>query len=316
MLRHSAKADYTRKEEKLASTTISKNKIKKSVGDTIVDILIYVILGLIALSTVLPFLYVVAGSFATEKELTEKAFFIIPTVWSANAYRYAIHTANILRGLKNSFILTIAGTTLCMLMSLMFAFSLSKSHLRGRNWIMNMVIVTMLFGGGMIPSFIVFKAYGLYNTYWALILPGLISPFNMIIIKKFFQGLPVELDEAAYMDGANDLQIFVKVALPLSKPVIASISLFYGVGFWNDYFGAMIYLQDAIKYPIQIQLRSIILLSSNIADASFDYDMNGTPPSKAVKMACTVIATLPILCIYPFVQKYFTKGVMVGAVKG
>lgn len=300
----------------MASTTISKNKIKKSVGDTIVDILIYVILGLIALSTVLPFLYVVAGSFATEKELTEKAFFIIPTVWSANAYRYAIHTANILRGLKNSFILTIAGTTLCMLMSLMFAFSLSKSHLRGRNWIMNMVIVTMLFGGGMIPSFIVFKAYGLYNTYWALILPGLISPFNMIIIKKFFQGLPVELDEAAYMDGANDLQIFVKVALPLSKPVIASISLFYGVGFWNDYFGAMIYLQDAIKYPIQIQLRSIILLSSNIADASFDYDMNGTPPSKAVKMACTVIATLPILCIYPFVQKYFTKGVMVGAVKG
>lgn len=300
----------------MASTTISKNKIKKSVGDTIVDILIYVILGLIALSTVLPFLYVVAGSFATEKELTEKAFFIIPTVWSANAYRYAIHTANILRGLKNSFILTIAGTTLCMLMSLMFAFSLSKSHLRGRNWIMNMVIVTMLFGGGMIPSFIVFKAYGLYNTYWALILPGLISPFNMIIIKKFFQGLPVELDEAAYMDGANDLQIFVKVALPLSKPVIASISLFYGVGFWNDYFGAMIYLQDAVKYPIQIQLRSIILLSSNIADASFDYDMNGTPPSKAVKMACTVIATLPILCIYPFVQKYFTKGVMVGAVKG
>lgn len=308
--------DCTRKEEKLASTTVSKNKIKKSAGDTIVDIIIYVVLGLIALSTVLPFIYVVAGSFATEKELTERAFFLIPTVWSANAYRYAIHTANILRGLKNSVILTISGTTLCMLMSLMFAFSLSKSHFRGRNWIMNMVIVTMLFGGGMIPSFIVFKAYGIYNTYWALILPGLISPFNMVIIKKFFQGLPTELDEAAYMDGANDLQIFVKVALPLSKPVIASISLFYGVGFWNDYFGAMIYLQDALKYPIQIQLRSIILLSSNIADATFDYDMNGTPPSKAVKMACTVIATLPILCVYPFVQKYFTKGVMVGAVKG
>lgn len=292
-------------------------KVKKSLGDRIVDVIIYVVLGMIAISTILPFLYVFAGSFATEKELTEKAFFIVPSVWSLNAYRYAIKTANILRGLKNSVILTTLGTVLCMFFSLTFAFPLSKTHFRGRNFIMNMVIVTMLFSGGMIPSFIVYKAYGLYDTYWALILPGLISPFNMIIIKKFFQGLPVELDEASYMDGANDLQIFLKVALPLSKPVIASISLFYGVGFWNDYFGSMIYLQTAEKYPIQIQLRSIILQSSTIVDNMVnDFDINGTPPDKAVKMACTVIATVPILCVYPFVQKYFTKGVMVGAVKG
>ena len=291
-------------------------KVKKSLGDRIVDVIIYVVLGLIALSTVLPFLYVLAGSFATEKELTEKAFFIIPTVWSLNAYQYAIKTANILRGLRNSIILTVSGNFMCMLFSLLFAYPLSKSHFRGRNWIMNLVIVTMLFGGGMIPSYIVYQAYGLLDTYWALILPGLISPFNMIIIKKFFQGLPTELDEASYMDGANDLQIFTKVALPLSKPVIASISLFYGVGFWNDYFGSMIYLQTPEKYPIQIQLRSIILLTSTISDTMIDYDMNGTPPDKAVKMACTVIATVPILIVYPFVQKYFTKGVMVGAVKG
>ena len=291
-------------------------KVKKSLGDRIVDVIIYVVLGLIALSTVLPFLYVLAGSFATEKELTEKAFFIIPSVWSLNAYQYAIKTANILRGLRNSLILTALGTFMCMLFSLLFAYPLSKSHFRGRNWIMNLVIVTMLFGGGMIPSYIVYQAYGLLDTYWALILPGLISPFNMIIIKKFFQGLPTELDEASYMDGANDLQIFTKVALPLSKPVIASISLFYGVGFWNDYFGSMIYLQTPEKFPIQIQLRSIILLTSTISDTMIDYDMNGTPPDKAVKMACTVIATLPILMVYPFVQKYFTKGVMVGAVKG
>lgn len=291
-------------------------KVKKSMGDRVVDVIIYVVLGLIALSTVLPFLYVLAGSFATEKELTEKAFFIIPTVWSTNAYQYAIKTANILRGLRNSIFLTILGTFMCMLFSLLFAYPLSKSHFRGRNWMMNLVIVTMLFGGGMIPSYIVYQAYGLLDTYWALILPGLISPFNMIIIKKFFSGLPLELDEASYMDGANDLQIFTKVALPLSKPVIASISLFYGVGFWNDYFGSMIYLQTPEKYPIQIQLRSIILLTSTISDTMIDYDMNGTPPDKAVKMACTVIATVPILMVYPFVQKYFTKGVMVGAVKG
>lgn len=292
-------------------------RVRKSTGDRIVDVIIYVALGLIALSTVLPFLYVVAGSFATEKELTEKAFFIIPTEISLNAYQYAIRTANILRGLKNSIILTIMGTVMCMLFSLSFAYPLSKMHFRGRNWIMNLVIVTMLFSGGMIPSYMVINAYGLYDTYWALVLPALINPFNMVIIKKFFTGLPVELDEASYMDGANDLQIFTRVALPLSKPVIASISLFYGVGFWNDYFNSMIYLQTAEKFPIQIQLRSIILLSSTFSDAMMDfYDMNGAPPDKAVKMACTVIATVPILCIYPFVQKYFTKGVMVGAVKG
>lgn len=292
-------------------------KVRKSTGDQIVDVIIYVALGLIALSTVLPFLYVFAGSFATEKELTEKAFFIIPSEWSLNAYQYAIRTANILRGLRNSILLTILGTVCCMAFSLSFAYPLSKTHFRGRNWMMNMVIFTMLFGGGMIPSYLVYQAYGLLDSWWALILPGLISPFNMIIIKKFFQGLPVELDEASYMDGANDLQIFTKVALPLSKPVIASISLFYGVGFWNDYFNAMIYLSTAEKYPIQIQLRSIILQTSKIADNQvLDYDMFGAPPDKAVKMACTVIATVPILIVYPFVQKYFTKGVMVGAVKG
>ena len=291
-------------------------RVIRSTGDRIVDVIIYVVLGLIALSTVLPFLYVLAGSFATEKELTEKAFFIIPSVWSINAYKYAIQTANILRGLRNSVLITILGTVMCMLFSLTFAYPLSKSHFRGRNWIMNLVIVTMLFSGGMIPTYIVVQSYGLLDSWWALVLPALINPFNMIIIKKFFSGLPVELDEASYMDGANDLQIFVKVALPLSKPVIASISLFYGVGFWNDYFNAMIYLQDAKKFPIQIQLRSIILQTAKIADTLIDYDLNGTPPDKAVKMACTVIATVPILIVYPFVQKYFTKGVMVGAVKG
>ncbi|MCR5129064.1 MAG: carbohydrate ABC transporter permease [Lachnospiraceae bacterium] len=286
-------------------------------GSKVTDIIIYLFLGLIALSTVLPFLYVLAGSFATEKELTEKAFFIVPEVWSLNAYKYAIRSANILRGLKNSIILTLMGTTFCMVFTLLFAYPLSKTHLRGRNFLMNMVIITMLFSGGMIPSYIVFNAYGLYDTYWALVLPALISPFNMIIVKKFFQEIPSELEEAAYMDGCTDIVTFIKIVLPLSKPVIASISLFYGVGFWNDYFSSMIYLKTAEKFPIQIQLRSIILLTSQVSDAVMDYyDMNGAPPDKAVKMACTVIATVPILLIYPFVQKYFTKGVMVGAVKG
>ncbi len=290
---------------------------KKHLGGTLADIIIYAILGLIALSTVLPFLYVIAGSFATDKELTEKAFFIIPEVWTLNAYRYAIRTVNILRGLRNSVLLTALGTVMCMAFTTLFAYPLSKSHLRGRNFIMNMVIVTMLFGGGMIPSYMVYCAYGLYDTYMALILPALISPFNMIIVKKFFQELPKELEDAAYVDGCGDMGTFVRIILPLAKPVIASVSLFYGVGFWNDYFNAMIYLRTPEKYPVQVQLRSIINLTNLAADMNMDYyDLTGTPPDKAVKMACTVIATVPILAIYPFVQKYFTKGVMVGAVKG
>ena len=292
-------------------------RIKKSLGGRIADVIIYVILGLIAVSAVLPFLYILGGSFATNKELTEKAFFIIPEVWSLNAYKYAVKTANILRGLKNSIIITVLGTVLCMVFTMLFAYPLSKPHFRGRNLIMNMVIITMLFGGGMIPSYIVYCAYGLYNTYWALVLPALISPFNMIIIKKFFQELPSELEDAAYVDGCGDIGTFVKIMLPLSKPVIASISLFYGVGFWNDYFNSMIYLKSAEKFPIQIQLRSIIQLTSQVSEIAMDYyDTSGAPPDKAVKMACTVIATVPILMVYPFIQKYFTKGVMVGAVKG
>ena len=147
-------------------------KVKKSLGDQIVDVIIYLVLGLVALSTVLPFLYVIAGSFATEKELTEKAFFIIPEVWSLNAYKYAINTANILQGLRNSLLLTALGTSMCMIFSLTFAYPLSKPDFRGKNWIMNMVIVTMLFSGGMIPSYLVITAYGLRDTWWALVLPA------------------------------------------------------------------------------------------------------------------------------------------------
>ena len=291
--------------------------IKMSLGYRITDVIIYTLMGLIGIFTLLPFLYIAAGSFATDRELTERAFFIIPRVWSLNAYKYAINNGNILLGLKNSVILTFFGTIVNMFLSTTFAYPLSKKHFRGRNLVLNMVIVTMLFSGGMIPTFMVLRAYGLYDSYAALILIGAISPFNMIIIKNFFQELPLELEEAAYIDGASEIKTFITIVLPLSKPVLASISLFYAVGYWNDYFNAMIYLSSADKYTVQIMLRNIVLKASAITDVMMDYyDSNGAPPDKAVKMATTVIATVPILVVYPFVQKFFTKGVMVGAVKG
>lgn len=293
-----------------------KNKIKTSKKDQITQVMIYIFVGICGIVTLLPFLYVIAGSFATEKELTERAFFIFPHVISVNAYKYIIETREIFRGLKNSLFLTILGTAINMFLTTTFAYPLSKKHFKGRNLILNLVIITMLFSGGMIPTFLVIKRLGLYNSYWALILLGAISPFNMIIIKNFFQEIPTELEEAGIIDGCSDLDIFIKIVLPLSKPVIASIALFYAVGYWNDYFGAMIYLADSKKETVQIVLRRIVLLAGGIQAEMMDYDAMGVPPDKAVKMAATVVATIPILMIYPFVQKYFTKGVMIGAVKG
>jgi putative aldouronate transport system permease protein len=295
-----------------------KSIIKRSPGDQVVQVIIYVIVALFALVTVLPFIYVIAGSFATERELTERAFFLIPREFSINAYKYIIDTGDVFRGLRNSAIVTLFGTIICMFFTTTLAYPLSRSYLRGRNFFINMVIITMLFSGGMVPSYLVVTQLGLQDTYWALWLPGAINAFNMIIVKNFFQGIPKELEEAARVDGSSDLSTFVRIILPLSKPTIASVSLFYAVGHWNSYFNAMLYIDDKKKEVVQIALRRIIFLAGgiNIDGSPIDWGALGQPPEKAVKMATTVVATMPILLIYPFIQGYFTKGVMVGAVKG
>ena len=268
--------------------------------------------------TIVPFLYIVAGSFATEKELVERAFFIIPHTFSLNAYKYIIADGSIFRGLANSFFIMIAGTVVNMAFTTTLAYPLSKSNLKGRNVVLNVIIVTMLFSGGMIPNYLVVKGLGLLDSYWALMLPGAVNAFNLIIVKNFFQELPHELEEAARIDGCSDVGIFAKIILPLSKPALASVGLFYAVSHWNDFFNSLIYLNSTEKFPVQIILRQIVLLAQGAsADGSaVDFGVGGTPPEQVVKMAATVVATIPILCVYPFVQKYFEQGVMVGAVKG
>lgn len=293
-------------------------KVKRSPADQAVQVIIYLIVAMAALITVLPFIYIVAGSFATERELTERAFFLIPHTISLNAYQYIFKTGDAINGLKNSIFVTLVGTLINMFFSCTLAYPLSRPYFKGRTFFTNMVIVTMLFSGGMVPSYImVANVLHLRDSFWALWLPGAINPFNMIIIKNFFQGMPMELEEAARIDGCNDGQTFIKIILPLSKPVLASVSLFYAVTHWNSYFNAMMYISDKKKEVVQIVLRRIIFLTSAVTtDSGLDWGLFGMPPEKAVKMATTVVATIPILLIYPFVQKYFTQGVMVGAVKG
>ncbi len=299
-------------------TKSTGTKIKRSPGDQVVQVLIYVFIGAFALVTLLPFVYIVAGSFATERELTERAFFLFPREISFNAYQYIFKTGDAIKGLRNTIFVTVVGVMINMTFSCLLAYPLSKPYFRGRNFFTNMVIITMLFSGGMVPSYILITSVlNIDNSYWALWLPGAINPFNMIIIKNYFQGLPVELEEAARMDGCNDGQIFLKIVLPLSKPVLASVALFYAVTHWNSYFDAMMYISDPAKEVIQIVLRRIIFATSSVAtESGFDWGIFGMPPEKAVKMATTVVATIPILIVYPFVQKYFTQGVMVGSVKG
>ena len=279
---------------------------------------VYLICIMAGILTIVPFLYIVAGSFATEKELVERAFSIIPHTFSLNAYKYIIADGSIFRGLANSFFIMIAGTVVNMAFTTTLAYPLSKSNLKGRNVVLNVIIVTMLFSGGMIPNYLVVKGLGLLDSYWALMLPGAVNAFNLIIVKNFFQELPHELEEAARIDGCSDVGIFAKIILPLSKPALASVGLFYAVSHWNDFFNSLIYLNSTEKFPVQIILRQIVLLAQGAsADGSaVDFGVGGTPPEQVVKMAATVVATIPILCVYPFVQKYFEQGVMVGAVKG
>lgn len=306
------------KEKKVNIYHMHRKRIKRRPGDQLVQILIYVFVAAFAITTVAPFLYVIAGSFATERELTERAFFIIPHHFSLNAYRYLLRTGDAFKGLKNSFIVTTVGTAINLFFSCTLAYPLSRSYLKGKNGVMNMVIVTMLFSGGMIPSYLLtVNILHLKDTFWALWLPGAMGAFNMVIIKKFYQGLPGELEDAAKIDGCNDLQTFIKIMTPLSKPVLASVGLFYAVGHWNAYFNAMLYISDPKKEVMQIVLRRIIFLTSSLSSESgFEWGAFGKPPEQAVKMATTVFAIVPILLVYPFIQKYFTKGVMIGAVKG
>lgn len=279
------------------------------------DVFNIIFLATLACLMLLPFVYVLAASFATEAEIATRPFFLFPETVTLEAYRYIFTTPAFMRSLGVTIGVTIGGTIIQLLFTFSFAYPLSRKKLKGRNFLLNMVIFAMLFSGGMIPTFLVVKNLGLLDTYWALMLPGAINPFNLMIIKNFFQEMPLELEESALMDGATELTILTKIFLPLSKPIIATFTLFYAVGIWNDFMSGLLYLNDSSKWPIQLLLRQITM-SSSAMNATALMDPNYVPPEQGMKFAVIIVATLPILIVYPFLQKHFAKGMMVGAVKG
>jgi putative aldouronate transport system permease protein len=290
---------------------------KKSVSSFLFDSFNYVFLGIFALCTILPFIYVIAGSFATDAELTERAFFLIPDTFSLAGYKFIFSTDTLLTSIGVSIYITVVGTLVNLLFTVTMAYPLARRNLWGRNTVLNMVVFSMLFSGGMIPSYLVVKGLGLLDSFWALMLPGAISAFNMIVVKNFFQELPPGLEESAKIDGCTEIGVLWRIVLPLSKPVLATFGLFYAVGHWNNFFSALLYINDPTKWPLQVMLRQIVLLSQATLGDMSQMDPNFVqPPDQTVKMAVIVVGTLPILMVYPFLQKHFAKGVLIGSIKG
>ncbi|PFO06425.1 ABC transporter permease [Bacillus sp. AFS076308] len=292
-------------------------KMHNTPAGRVFDVFNFILLGIIGLVMICPFIYIIAGSFATEAELTRRSFFIWPETFSLDAYKYIFSTATFTRSILVSICVTLVGTVVCLFFTFSMAYPLSRKHLMGRNVFMKLIVFSMLFSGGMIPTYIVVKSLGLLDSYWALILPIAINPFNLVIVKTFFQNIPVELEEAAKIDGCTEVGIFWRIMLPLSKPVLATFALFYAVAIWNDFFSALLYISDNTKWPVQVLLQQIILLSqSQIGDAASMGSSYVEPPDQSLKLAVVVIATLPILIVYPFLQKHFAKGMLLGSVKG
>lgn len=287
----------------------------KTLSNRISQAAIIFVLFVISVITIIPILHVFASSFSSQESVLQSKFLLFPTEFSLDAYRYIFSTSTFMNSLGISVYITVLGTFLKMLVTMMLAFALAHRHMPGRKIMTYAVLITMVFNAGMIPTFMTVMNYGLKDTLWSLMLPTLIDPFNLIIIRTFLQNIPEEIEESAKLDGCNEVRILFSVIVPLSLATIATFSLFYAVVIWNSYFDAVLYINDPAKYPVQVLLRQIILMASGFGDNA-SFDSNFYVPPKTIRMAVITAATAPILIVYPFVQKYFTKGVLLGSVKG
>ncbi|WP_028549422.1 carbohydrate ABC transporter permease [Paenibacillus sp. UNC451MF] len=286
----------------------------KTAGNRIIDGIIYIVLTFTALVCVLPFLYVLAVSLTSPHEVAKGGILLFPKEWSFAAYRYIFSTNTLVKSMLVSIYITVVGTFINLLFTVLMAYPLSKRHLEGRRIIILGVLFTMLFGGGLIPTYFVVKNLQLTNTLWSLMIPSAISAFNLIVLKNFFSQIPDDLEEAAKMDGSNDVGVLSRIVLPLSMPAMAALALFYAVAHWNQFFNAVLYINDNAKWPIQVLMREIVIMAqSRIGDTSMD---EADIQPLTIRMAVIVFATLPILMVYPFLQKHFTKGALLGSVKG
>ncbi|RAU91463.1 carbohydrate ABC transporter permease [Paenibacillus sp. YN15] len=290
-------------------------KIRKSPAEKTFEIANILFLLVMCAVMLIPILHVVAGSLSSKNALTHSLVGIWPVEWTMENYKVVFTNTTFWRAFSVSVFLVIAGTLVNILMTVITAYPLAKTGLKGRRAVMLFIIFTMIFSAPLIPSFLVVKALGLLNTIWALIIPSALSAFNMILCLTFFRSLPEELFEAARVDGMNEYRILFRIAIPLSVPILVTLLLFYAVGHWNSYYSAMLYISNAALRPLQLYLYSIVAqasmadLSGSAEDAMMDLSPQG------LQMATIIVATVPIVLIYPFIQRHFIKGALIGSLK-
>ncbi|WP_088104079.1 carbohydrate ABC transporter permease [Halalkalibacter urbisdiaboli] len=277
----------------------------------------YFFMCLLIIIMLFPFWYLVMGSLSDAKLAAGGGLFLLPAGFSLDAYKAILQNGSFLSSFKTTVIVTVAGTLFGTFFTATTAYAISKKRLRGAGFVSFLILFTMLFNGGLIPNYLLIKELGMMNTLWALILPNMINAFNIFVMRSFFKGIPEELEEAAKIDGANDLFIFFRIILPLSKPVLATIGLFIAVFYWNDFFSTILYITDKDKWQLQAVLRDMISNTAQMMKATgTGMGAQQSISEFTVRMASIVVATLPILVVYPFLQKYFAKGAMIGSIKG
>lgn len=292
--------------------------IQKSAGDRVADFLIYTLLIVITITIVFPFYNMLLVSVSKYEDIVSTPFLIIPKSIDFQNYRMALMYPNFLHSTGVSFFVTIVGTSLNLLITLLGAYVLSRRNLPFRKFFFYMIIFTMYFGAGLIPWYLVVKSLGFVDSVWAMIVPPMLNTFYLILMRNYFESIPESLEESAKIDGANDLRIMFQIMVPVAAPIIATITLFYSVDRWNEWWLAMILIQDQAKLPLQLILRKMVVDATiDLGNAMMNAMRNAhiQVHGRSLQMATITLTTLPILMVYPFLQKYFTKGIMLGAIK-
>lgn len=298
---------------------MSKKKFYRySLQDKVLLLTGYILLGLFVVAIIIPMIYVIVGSFMDPITLQNKGITFDFSKWTTTAYQRVFSNPQIWIGFKNAVVYSVVFTVISVFVTLLAAYPMSRPDFKGRGFFNVIFVITMFFGGGLIPTYLLINNLGMKNTMWAIVLPGAFNVWNMIIARTYYQGIPSELREAADVDGANEMRFFFMILLPVCTPVIAVLALWQFVGMWNSYFDALIYLDDTAKQPLQVVLRSILI--QNKPESGMISDMQSTAEraqlAELLKYATIIVSSLPLLVMYPFFQKYFDSGIMVGSVKG
>ncbi|WP_410769630.1 carbohydrate ABC transporter permease [Fontibacillus sp. BL9] len=282
------------------------------------DVLVYLIAAVIIIIVLYPLVFVVSASFSDPARVLNGEVWLLPKGITLEAYNNILHNDKIWIGYRNSIFYTVVGTLINITMTLLAAYPLSRPDLPGRKGLMLIITLTMFFSGGLIPSYLLVKNLGMVDTMWALIIPGAISTYNLIVMRTYFQSsIPWELQEAAHIDGCSNWRLLISIILPLSKPILAVMVLFYAVGHWNSFFNALIYIRTEDLYPLQLVLREILMISQSAGVDGGNVGMEEKILlSESIKYAVIIVSSLPVLIMYPFVQRHFVKGVMIGSIKG